>query len=843
MVTELADDPLLPAVLPPAVPALRRKLELARLVAAARRRRARASPPAPPPSTSPTASPSSSTRCRARAFRPAAFAGVDAGRARRALAAQPALSRRSSPATRRRRRRPTARAGCAPPPRRSADAWAAVAARAPGASSPAPPARAAPPAPSWPPSPGCRRARSCSPASTPTCPPAVWDRLGADDPGAADHPQHGFRALADALGFDPARRPRPGIPRPPPAPERNALVSLALRPAPVTDQWRTEGATLAGRLAPALRHPRLGRGPRPARRGAGHRARASARPPRPAPAPPSSPPTAALARRVTAELDRWALIPDDSAGRPLALTPPGVLLRRLAALPGARLTPRGPARPPQAPARQQRPRRPRRPPPPHPPPRARPAPRRRALDRLARPRPLGRRPRRRRPRLDRLAPRRPRPPRSPARPPPSTSTSPATAPPPRPWPPAPTATRRTPSGRRRPAAQARALLDALAAEAEAAAPLAPDEYRALLASQMAARDVPEPAVSHPPRHRHLGHPRSPRPVGRPRHPRRPQRRHLAAAARRRPLARPRPPPRHRPAEPGAPHRPLGARLPAGDGRPRGAPDPRHPRRRGADRALALAPAPGKPALSASAPKAGPPSPPPGPAASASPRTPPASTSPPPASPPPGAPPRGRRPRPAPPSSPSPRSSSWSATPTASTPATSSASAASTRPASKPDALVRGKVIHAALDAFVTATEAGLPEDAAGSSSTAWSTALDRSAPWPAVRAIWTTRLHRASRWFLASEADRRARGAPAAREVEGRRDVHGLARPFALTARADRIDRLPGGYALYDYKSGSRARRLPKPAPSTSSSPSKRPSPRPAASRPAPPARRSTSSC
>ena len=42
-----------------------------------------------------------------------------------------------------------------------------------------------------------------------------------------------------------------------------------------------------------------------------------------------------LARRVTAELDRWGLIPDDSAGRPLALTPPGVLLRRLAALPGA----------------------------------------------------------------------------------------------------------------------------------------------------------------------------------------------------------------------------------------------------------------------------------------------------------------------------------------------------------------------------------------------------------------------------------------------------------------------------------------------------------------------------
>ena len=49
-------------------------------------------------------------------------------------------------------------------------------------------------------------------------------------------------------------------------------------------------------------------------------------------------PDRTLARRVTAELDRWGLIPDDSAGRPLALTPPGVLLRRLVALPGAPLS-------------------------------------------------------------------------------------------------------------------------------------------------------------------------------------------------------------------------------------------------------------------------------------------------------------------------------------------------------------------------------------------------------------------------------------------------------------------------------------------------------------------------
>ncbi|HET9067577.1 MAG TPA: double-strand break repair protein AddB, partial [Amaricoccus sp.] len=174
------------------------------------------------------------------------------------------------------------------------------------------------------------------PGLDPDLPPAVWERLGADDPGAADHPQHGFRALADALGFEPGAVPL-WHPTPAPAPERNALVSLALRPAPVTDQWRSEGAALAGRLAPAL--ATLGWVEAPDQRGealaialalreaaeTGTRAALVT-------------PDRQLARRVTAELDRWGLIPDDSAGRPLALTPPGVLLRRLAALPGERLS-------------------------------------------------------------------------------------------------------------------------------------------------------------------------------------------------------------------------------------------------------------------------------------------------------------------------------------------------------------------------------------------------------------------------------------------------------------------------------------------------------------------------
>ena len=39
--------------------------------------------------------------------------------------------------------------------------------------------------------------------------------------------------------------------------------------------------------------------------------------------------------------------------------------------------------------------------------------------------------------------------------------------------------------------------------------------------------------------------------------------------------------------------------------------------------------------------------------------------------------------------------------------------------------------------------------------------------------------------------------------MKGRREVGGLAQPFAVTARADRIDAVAGGVAIYDYKSGA----------------------------------------
>ncbi|MGQ0564603.1 MAG: double-strand break repair protein AddB [Gemmobacter sp.] len=165
----------------------------------------------------------------------------------------------------------------------------------------------------------------------------VWQ--GMDDAlTAEDHPQYRFRRLLSVLDLTRDDvRPWPGAAAPVPA--RNRLVSLSLRPAPVTDQWQTEGAGLRG-IAEATAGMTLIEAPSPSaealaialilRQAAeGDRVAALVTPDR------------LLARQVTAALDRWRIRPDDSAGRPLDLSAPGRLLRQTAEGMGARLPSEG----------------------------------------------------------------------------------------------------------------------------------------------------------------------------------------------------------------------------------------------------------------------------------------------------------------------------------------------------------------------------------------------------------------------------------------------------------------------------------------------------------------------
>jgi len=158
------------------------------------------------------------------------------------------------------------------------------------------------------------------------------------DSMSADHPQFGFRNLVDTQEFP--ETPEIWSTHTPAQDVRNKLLSLALRPAPVTDQWLSEGPSLVPKLAEICEGMMLieASSPRAEAEAIAVRLRQAAEEGQKAAL---VTPDRVLARRVSSVLQRWAITPDDSAGRPLPLTPPGVFLRRLIALAAMPLTPEG----------------------------------------------------------------------------------------------------------------------------------------------------------------------------------------------------------------------------------------------------------------------------------------------------------------------------------------------------------------------------------------------------------------------------------------------------------------------------------------------------------------------
>ncbi|SDI77253.1 double-strand break repair protein AddB [Aliiruegeria lutimaris] len=159
-------------------------------------------------------------------------------------------------------------------------------------------------------------------------PPSVWKALERGIP-AEDHPQYRFKALLDGLELAPDEI-NPWADTPPAVPERNRLLSLALRPAPVTDQWRHEGRRLTGLTAATAEMTLVEAPNQRAEAGAiALRLRKAVEDGRKAAL---ISPDRMLTRRVTAALQRWDIEPDDSAGEPLHQAAPGRFLRHVAQL-------------------------------------------------------------------------------------------------------------------------------------------------------------------------------------------------------------------------------------------------------------------------------------------------------------------------------------------------------------------------------------------------------------------------------------------------------------------------------------------------------------------------------
>lgn len=158
---------------------------------------------------------------------------------------------------------------------------------------------------------------------------ASWRSLShADGEEAANHPQYGLKRLLDALGLergDVVELP-PGGGWTPALEARQALVSEAMRPAATSHLWNARGDRHRARETDGLVLIEAETGQEEALAIALALREAAEAPGRTAAL---VTPDRVLARRVSSELARWGLRIDDSAGRPLALTPPAIFARLL----------------------------------------------------------------------------------------------------------------------------------------------------------------------------------------------------------------------------------------------------------------------------------------------------------------------------------------------------------------------------------------------------------------------------------------------------------------------------------------------------------------------------------
>ena len=169
---------------------------------------------------------------------------------------------------------------------------------------------------------------------------AAWEAI-VNDPG---HPQHGLARLLARL--DLGRDEVADWPWPPEAPDgpvdstRSAVLSWALRPAGTTGGWRRAGETLPpDKVAQSLAGVRRIDCATPHEEAGVIAVLMREALETPGETVALVTPDRALARRVAAELGRWRIEADDSAGVPLAETPCGGFLRLTAQLAAGALAP------------------------------------------------------------------------------------------------------------------------------------------------------------------------------------------------------------------------------------------------------------------------------------------------------------------------------------------------------------------------------------------------------------------------------------------------------------------------------------------------------------------------
>jgi len=112
----------------------------------------------------------------------------------------------------------------------------------------------------------------------------------------------------------------------------------------------------------------------------------------------------------------------------------------------------------------------------------------------------------------------------------------------------------------------------------------------------------------------------------------------------------------------------------------------------------------------------------------------------------------------------------------------------------------GTLVHGALEDFLRRFPKDLPEDVVGELLASGEKVFADHIARPAVWAFWWPRFVRLAEWFAAQETARRPGVRESYVEIAGELDIGG----FTLTAKADRIDLLQDGtLSILDYKTGA----------------------------------------
>lgn len=121
----------------------------------------------------------------------------------------------------------------------------------------------------------------------------------------------------------------------------------------------------------------------------------------------------------------------------------------------------------------------------------------------------------------------------------------------------------------------------------------------------------------------------------------------------------------------------------------------------------------------------------------------------------------------------------------------------------PGAAERGTLIHEALAEFARKFPDRLPEDTAGALIECGRKVFARLKDFPGLTATWWPRFERVAHWLAAEEAGLRETVERVHEETSGSIEFEAGGRTFRLTARADRLDRhRDGSVTVIDYKTG-----------------------------------------